>query len=167
VSEATKNLAEYYDDIELCYKVMGLSFSDTPDKVDRVYKSLVDEYTNTMKSADPAGRQAAKDNLEQVKELYERITGSMIYKDYAREYEKYKLLKEHEDGKELMASCPYCSKQIPANQKVCIYCHKKILTPMELLVAKVFITRNVIAAVVVLAFIGLGVAMILNPNLFK
>jgi hypothetical protein len=176
VSEATKNLTEFYDDIELCYKVMGLTFSDTPDKVDRVYSSLVAEYTNTMKSAEPADRQTAKDNLEQTKELYERITGSMIYKDYAREYEKYKLLKneqmqarkqKQEAEKEPMVSCPYCSKLIPAKQKKCIYCQGKILTPMEMLMAKVFITRNVIAAVAVLALVGLAVVMILNPDLLN
>jgi len=173
VSEATKNLTEYYDDIELCYKVMGLTFSDTPDKVDRVYNGLVAEYTNTMKSADPAVRQPAKDNLAQTKELYERITGSTIYKDYAREYEKYKLLNDEqmqarkqklETEREIMASCPYCSRQIPAKQKECIYCHGKILTPTEMLMAKVFTTRNVIASVAVLTLVGLGIVMILNPD---
>ena len=176
MSEATKNLVEFYDDIELCYKVMGLSFSDTPDKVDRVYKSLVDEYTNTIKSADPADRQAAKDNLEQVKELYERITGSMIYKDYAREYEKYKLLKDEqmqarkqklEEEKEAMVNCPYCNKMIPARQKVCLYCHGKILSPFELLVHKVFSSRNMIIIAVLLIVVVAGAVLMLNPQLLK
>jgi hypothetical protein len=176
MSETTKNLTEFYDDIELCYKGMGLTFSDTPDKVDKVYNSLVAEYTNNMKSANPDNRQAAIDNLKLVQDLHERITNSMIYKDYAREYEKYKLLKDeeiqarkqkHEAEIENMVSCPYCSKQLPAKQKVCVYCHGKILSPIEMLMAKVFVTRNVIAAIAVLALVGLGVVMILNPNLFK
>ena len=176
MSETKNKLAEYYDDIELCYKGMGLTFSDTPVKVDKVYNSLVVEYTNNMNSADPAVRQAAIDNLKQVKDLHERITCSMIYKDYAREYEKYKLLKDeekqarkqkHETEREVMVSCPYCSKQLPAKQKVCVYCHGKILSPTEMLMSKVFVTRNVVAAIVVLALVGLGVVMILNPNLFK
>jgi hypothetical protein len=176
VSEATKNLQELYDDIELCYKVMGLSFSDTPDKVDRVYNGLVAEYTASLKSEDPAARQAAKDNLEQVKDLYERITGSMIYKDYAREYEKYKLLKEEEmqarkqkleEEKEAMVNCPYCNKKIPAKQKVCLYCHGKILSPFELFMYKVFSKRNLIVLAVVLVMVAAGIVMMLNPQLLQ
>ena len=167
---------EIYDDIDLCYKVMGLTFSDPPDKVDKVYNGLITEYTKNMQSADPAARQAAKENLEQTKDLYERITGSMIYKDYAREYEKYKQLKaeemqarkqKQEAEKEVMASCPYCKRQIPARHKVCIYCHGKILTPMELLMAKCFSTRNVVILAVVLIVVAAGVVLVLNPQLLK
>lgn len=176
MSEATKNLTEFYDDIDLCYKVMGLTFSDPPDKVDRVYNSLVAEYTKSMQSADPGGRLAAKDNLEQVKELYERITNSMIYKDYAREYEKYKLIKEAQKSekqlkaeaeKDLMVNCPYCAKMINPAQKVCIYCHGKILTPMELLMAKLFTTRNLIVLVVVVLLVVAGVFVALNPQILN
>jgi DNA-directed RNA polymerase subunit RPC12/RpoP len=155
---------------------MGLSFSDTPDKVDRVYNGLVAEYTASLKSDDPAARQAAKDNLEQVKDLYERITGSMIYKDYAREYEKYKLLKEEEmqarkqkleEEKETMVNCPYCNKKIPAKLKVCLYCHGKILSPMEMLMVKIFSTRNMIVAVIILVLIGVGVVLMMYPQLVR
>jgi len=176
VADTTKNLMEIYDDIDLCYKVMGLTFSDPPDKVDKVYNGLIAEYTKSMQSADPAARQAAKDNLEQTKDLYERITGSMIYKDYAREYEKYKQLKaeemqarkqKQEAEKEVMASCPYCNRQIPAKHKVCIYCHGKILTPMELLMAKVFTTRNVVIVTTLVLFVIAAVVVLLNPQLVR
>jgi hypothetical protein len=176
VSELKKNLTEFYDDIELCYKGMGLTFSDTPDKVDKVYNSLVAKYTSDMKSSAPGVRQAAKDNLEQMKELHERIISSMIYKDYAREYEKYMQYKEEnkqarrqkqEAEKEFTVICPHCNRQIPAKQKVCIYCQGKIVTPAELFRSKVFVTRNIIATIAVLALVGLGVFMMSNPNLFK
>jgi hypothetical protein len=176
VSDATKNLTEIYDDIELCYKVMGLSFSDTPDKVDRVYNGLVAEYTASLKSDDPAARQAAKDNLEQVKDLYERITGSMIYKDYAREYEKYKLLKEEEmqarkqkleEEKETMVNCPYCNKKIPAKLKVCLYCHGKILSPFELFVHNVLSKRNIIIFSVLIIVIAAVVTFVTYPQMLK
>jgi len=176
VGDPTRNLMEIYDDIDLCYKVMGLTFSDPPDKVDKVYNSLIAEYTKSMQSADPVGRQAAKENLAQTKELYERITGSMIYKDYAREYEKYKQLKaeemqarkqKQEAEREVMACCPYCNRQIPAKQKVCIYCHGKILTPMELLMEKVFSTRNVVVATIMILFVIAAVVVLSNPQLLK
>jgi hypothetical protein len=176
VSDATRNLLEIYDDIDLCYKVMGLTFSDPPDKVDKVYDGLVAEYTKSMQSTDPAGRQAAKDNLEQTRELYERITGSMIYKDYAREYEKYKLLKaeemdarkqKNEAEKEFMVNCPYCNKKIPAKLRLCMYCHRKILTPFELIMHKFFSKRNIIIIAVVVVVLAVGAVLMLNPHLFK
>lgn len=174
MSESTKNLAEIYDDIDLCYKVMGLTFSDPPDRVDRVYKGLIEEYTQKLRSDDPAVRKEAQDNLTQTKELYERITSSMIYNDYAREYEKYKQLKaeemaarkqKQEAEKEQMVNCPYCNKLISPKLKVCMYCRGKILTPMELLMSKVFSRKNLIVMAVVLVLVVAGVVITMNPQL--
>lgn len=164
MADPEKNLNELYDDIDLCYKVMGLSFSDPPDKVDRVYKSLVAEYTKGMAVGDPAARQNAKANLEQVKDLYERITTSIIYKDYAKEHEKYKQLKEaeraekgnrqktaSETSKPTVVSCPYCNKKISADLNECIYCHHKIVSSSSDVIEKLFSTRNVIILVAILA----------------
>jgi DNA-directed RNA polymerase subunit RPC12/RpoP len=100
----------------------------------------------------------------------------MIYKDYAREYEKYKLLKEEEmqarkqkleEEKETMVNCPYCNKKIPAKLKVCLYCHGKILSPMEMLMVKIFSTRNMIVAVIILVLIGVGVVLMMYPQLVR
>jgi hypothetical protein len=165
---------EIYDDIDLCYKVMGLTFSDPPDRVDKVYSGLMDEYNKNLHSADQEVRKQAQENIEQTKDLYERITNSMIYKDYAREYEKYKSLKaeqmaarklKQEAEKEKLINCPYCRKLISPKLKVCIYCHGKILSPMELLMKKVFSTRNMIVVSVVVILIVAGVVLALNPQL--
>ena len=166
-------------DIELCYKAMGLSFSDNPEQVERTYRKLKDEYGKAMTSPDPSERGTASENLRQLEELFATITGSLIYKDYAREYEKYKELKAEKLAerrkkqqqepvvKETLVNCPYCTKLIMPKLKVCIYCHGKILTPVEQLMANVFKTRNVVAAVVIITLVGLGVVIILNPGLFK
>jgi len=169
MSDATKNLAEIYDDIDLCYKVMGLTFSDPPDQVDKVYHSLVDKYKRELNAANTELRQQAKINLDQVNDLYERITSSMIYKDYAREYEKYKQLKadealskkqKQEVEKETLMNCPHCNKRIPVTLKVCIYCNGKILSPAELMMVKLFSKRNVLVFSVVLLCIAAGIAFV-------
>ncbi len=176
MSEPEKNLMEIYDDIDLCYKVMGLTFSDPPDRVDKVYNDLVAKYTRELHVAAPESRQNAQSNIDQVRDLYERITNSLIYKDYAREYEKYKQLKAEQtkDKKQKdvekqpeFIRCPYCSKQIAAELKVCVYCRGKILTPTELLMLKVFSTKNMIIAAVVIVLIAAGVILALNPQLIK
>lgn len=168
-----------YSNIELCYKAMGLSFSDNPEQVEGTYRKLKDEYDKAMRSTDPAERVGASENMKQLEELFTTITGSLIYKDYAREFEKYKALKAEKLAerklkqqqkpvvKEVLVNCPYCNKPIASKLKVCIYCHGKILTPIEQLMAKVFSTRNMIAVIVVLALVGLGVVVMLNPGLFK
>jgi hypothetical protein len=176
VPDSTKNLTEIYDDIDLCYKVMGLTFSDPPDRVDRVYNGLIEEYNHNLHSGDQAVRKQAQENIEQTKDLYERITNSMIYKDYAREYEKYKLLKaeemqarkqKQEAVKEELVNCPYCRKMISPKLKVCLYCHGKILTPMEILMKKIFTTKNMVAASIVVVLIVVGVVLALNPQLIN
>ncbi|HIJ94667.1 MAG TPA: hypothetical protein HPP94_02805 [Desulfuromonadales bacterium] len=165
-------------DIELCYKAMGLSFSDNPEQVEKTYRKLKDEYGNSMRSADPAIRQSATENLKQLEELFVTITGSLIYKDYAREYEKYKAQKaeqlaarkqktEQPVVKEMLINCPYCHKPISKKLKVCIYCHGKILTPMEQLMSKVFSTRNLIIATIFVVLIIAGVVIVSNPQLLK
>lgn len=166
-----------FSDIELCYKAMGLSFSDNPEQVERTYRKLKDEYGKAMRSTDPSERLRAAENLKQLEELFTTITGSLIYKDYAAEYEKYKALKVEQQAarkqkqqqvdKEPHVSCPYCKKPIASNLKVCIYCHGKILTPMEQLMAKVFSTRNLVVAAIVAVLVIAGVVLMSNPQLLK
>lgn len=168
-----------FSDIELCYKAMGLSFSDNPEQVERTYRKLKDEYGKAMRSTNPSDRAHASENLKQLEELFATITGSLIYKDYAREYEKYKELKaeklaerkqkqeQQSTVKEALVNCPYCKKLIATKMKVCIYCHGKILTPMEQLMGKIFSTRNVIALVTVIILVGIGVVVKLYPGFFR
>lgn len=165
-------------DVELCYKAMGLSFSDPPDQVERVYRKLKDDCGKAMRTGSPAERVQATENLKQLEELFETITNSLIYKDYAREYEKYKQIKaeqmaarkqkqEQKIEKEELVKCPYCQKPISAKLKVCLYCHGKILTPMERLIGKVFTRTNIIIMTTALIILVIGVLYVTNPSLFK
>jgi hypothetical protein len=166
-------------DIELCYKAMGLSFSDNPEQVEGTYRKLKDEYTRAMRSADPSERVSAAENLKQLEELFTTITNSLIYKDYAREHEKYMASKADEmkarkqkqaekaPVKDLLVKCPYCHKPISPKLKVCIYCHGKILTPMEQVMQKLFSTRNLIVAAVFVVLVVAAVVLMLNPELAK
>ena len=166
-------------EIELCYKAMGLSFSDNPEQVEKTYRKLKDEYNRGMHSNDSSERSAAAENLHQLEELFKTITGSLIYKDYAREYEKYKEVKAEEIAarkqkqaeqhavKDALIICPYCSKPISTKLKACIYCHGKILTPTELLMEKMFSTRNIVIAAIVAVLVVAGVILMTNPELLK
>ena len=52
------------------------------------------------------------------------------------------------------------------NTKVCIYCHGKILTPMEKLVAKVFSKRNMIVFGVLVFIAAAAVAVVVLKPYF-
>jgi hypothetical protein len=135
-------------DIELCYKAMGLSFSDNPEQVEKTYRKLKDEYGKATRSAIVAERSRATENLQQLEELFTTITGSLIYKDYAKEHEKYKALKaehfaerkqKHQPvDKNALINCPYCKKPISPKSETCIYCHGKVMTMLERLKTKFF-----------------------------
>ena len=175
MSDSARNLMEIYDDIELCYKVLGLTFSDPPEQVDKVCKGLVEKYTRETHDSDPEIRGKARANLDQVHDLYERITNSLIYRDYAREYEKYRQMKaaaaaeKDHKGKKApeMIRCPYCSKPIAAKLRVCIYCHGKILTPFEMMLKKLFSKRNLIVLTVLIVMSGIVGFMLLNPSFVR
>jgi len=167
-------------DIELCYKAMGLSFSDNPQKVESVYSKLKDDYGKLMRSSDPSERVRATESMKQLEELFSTITGSLIYKDYAREYEKYKQAKAEEiqarkQKQELqqqidrntLVDCPYCRKLISPKLKICIYCHGKILSPMERMIEKLFSTRNIIFLTVVVLLAVVGFVLMFRPDLLK
>lgn len=168
-----------FSDIELCYKAMGLSFSDNPEQVEKTYRKLKDEYTAAMRSSDMTVRAGSAENLKQLEELFTTIKESLIYKDYAREYEKYQALKAEQMAarkqkqqqqpvvKEELIDCPYCKKKISAKLKVCIYCHGKILTPMEQLMAKLFSTRNLVIVTILVVLVIAGVVLVTNPQLLK
>lgn len=165
-----------FSDIELCYKAMGLSFSDNPEQVEKTYRKLKDEYTAAMRSSDMTVRAGSAENLKQLEELFTTIKESLIYKDYAREYEKYQALKAEQMAarkqkqqqqpvvKEALVNCPYCKKMISPKLKVCIYCHGKILTPMEQMMAKVFSTRNLVVAMVVFIAVVAGLVIMRYPQ---
>jgi len=167
-------------DIELCYKAMGLSFSDNPQKVESVYSKLKDDYGKLMRSSDPSERVRATESMKQLEELFSTITGSLIYKDYAREYEKYKQAKAEEiqarkQKQELqqqidrntLVDCPYCRKLISPKLKICIYCHGKILSPMERMIEKLFSTRNIIFLTVVVLLAVVGFVIMFRPDLLR
>lgn len=168
-----------FSDIELCYKAMGLSFSDNPEQVEKTYRKLKDGYSAAMRSADMTARAEAAENLKQLEELFTTIKESLIYKDYAREYEKYKELKAEQLAarkqkqqqqpviKETLVNCPYCNKLIAPKLKVCIYCHGKIMTPMEQMMAKIFSTRNLVVMVILVVLVIAGVVLMSNPQLLK
>jgi len=166
-------------DIELCYKAMGLSFSDNPEQVQSTYRKLKDEYGKALRSPETSERATAAENMKQLEELYETITGSMIYKDYAKEYEKYKAKKAEEMAarkknkpekppeENPLVHCPYCNKLIAPKLRECIYCHGKILTPMEKMMAKLFSTRNMIVAAVVVLLIVAAIVFTQYPQLLQ
>lgn len=136
-----------FPDIDLCYKAMGLSFSDSPERVERTYLRLKDEYGKAIRSPDVAVRTAATEDLKQLEELYTTITGSLIYKDYAKEYERHTALKAEQHaaraakqataGTGALVACPHCRKQIASHLAVCIYCHGKLSPSAEGLMSKV------------------------------
>ncbi len=176
--DAVSGKEQELSDIELCYKAMGLSFSDNPDQVEKTYRKLKEEYSKSVRSTDLAVRATAQENLKQVEELFATITGSLIYKDYAREYEKYTSLKAEKRAERRQKqpppavtqshrNCPYCNRPIASTLKVCIYCHGRIMTPMEELTAKLFSTRNLIIAAIAALLVISAIALMSNPELLK
>jgi hypothetical protein len=148
-------------DVDLCYKALGLSYSDPPERVEKAYASLKEKYTRDMQSSDLAARKNAPQELKQLDELYKTITESLVYKDYAREYEKQRQKQEAERQEKLqkkqaektaIINCPYCGKLISRSITTCPYCNKKQSSSQGITIAIIvaIIVVMVVAALAVL-----------------
>lgn len=124
-------------DAATCYKALGLSFSDPPPQVEKMYLKIKEDCSKAIRSTDPAMRKNGTEKLQLLEEMYTTITKSLVYKDYAREYEKRKAIEEEahqtqqqklDEEKSALVICPGCGKMIPAYLAVCVYCNKKTKT---------------------------------------
>mgnify|MGYP005824727103 CR=1 FL=1 len=125
---------EQTKDVGMCYKALGLSFSDPPPQVEKMYLKIKGDGTKAMRSEDPAVRKNATEKLQLLEEMYATITNSLVYRDYAKQYEKRKQIEEEErqaqkqkkqEEQSSLVICPNCGKMIPASLEVCVYCNKK------------------------------------------
>jgi len=121
-------------DVELCYKGLGIPFDSSPEDVERAYRSLTDKFNKDMLSADSSKRLKAKEDVEIVNNLYEKIRYSVNYQRSMKErsstpdeYESTQRRSSESIGTKIIFKiCPCCNNTIKKSLKVCPYCKKRI-----------------------------------------
>lgn len=156
-------------DIELCYTAMGLSIGDSPAKIEMMYNRLCEMYKAKLIASDPRAHMEAKENLDLIEEMYNKIKNSVTYQSMAKDYEKRGKLQGEERSrpsdidatllKSSMMNCPKCHTVISKDSKVCPRCKTPILTQYEMIMKTVFTKTNII---VFFCIVVIGIMVIIG-----
>jgi hypothetical protein len=164
-----KRKNEELTDIDLCYKALGLSVGDSPERIETTYNRLMDMYKNNMKSADAQVRDEAKNSLSLIADMYENIKASVTYQAMEKEYSKMSK-RSIEAGKRSAAKsdapimksiykeCPSCTATVSKSATKCPTCKYEFQTVTDRFTSQMFTRTNVIilSVIAVLAVVIVG-----------
>jgi hypothetical protein len=164
-------------DVILCYKAMGLSLDDGPSHIEQTYMGLTEAYRKNLSSPDPVIREDARKNIALMKEMYDKIKGSITYNTMVREQEKSGKLAEEQKAAKVkpqvvklenhLMNCPSCRNVISKRSKSCPICKYRFLSPLQKLMDRFVTTRNVAIAGVILVLLVVAIVFILNPDIVQ
>ncbi|GFO66837.1 hypothetical protein GMLC_04160 [Geomonas limicola] len=160
-------------DVVLCYQALGLPMDASPAQIEKLYKALSEEHRKQLSVGSPANREEARQSLEQVNAMYEKIRGSVTYHAAEREQQKrqdagqplreapIKMQRTAELKKTFR--CPRCNGEVPHGRKVCPICKSRLYTPVERLFLAVFSKRMLVLYAVVTVLVA-GAIFFLNSR---
>ena len=166
-----KDQEKELSDIDLCYKALGLSVGDSPERIDMTYNRLMGMSKSDLASGDPAVREEAKNSIALVNQMYENIKASVTYQSMVKEYSKSNAREKETQGidprlmKNIYKECPSCRSIISKAVKTCPKCKFVYKTFSEklfedYLTPKHIIIISVVVVVGLCAYIGIQ-----NPDL--
>lgn len=166
---------EEFTDIAMCYQALGTDISATPAQLEHLYKSLTLEYKKNLVSLDPAIREAARLNLEQISILYEKITGSITYRAMEKEYLK-KSANLAEAGPRRAARspevtvrvhCSCCNGLIPKGLRACPICKSPLYSALEQKMRAYLAPKKLALYFVIVSLVSLAILGVRNPERFS
>ncbi len=165
-------------DVILCYKAMGLSLDDGPLRIEQTYMDLTENYRKHLSSPDPVLREDARKNIALMKEMYDKIKGSITYNTVVRELEKSGKLAEEMKAaaaakpkvvrlENHLMHCPACRNVINKGSKTCPICKFRFLSPFEKFMDRYVTTKSIVIFCVVLILLLAVFALLMYPNLLQ
>lgn len=122
-------------DIALCYQALGVEITATPTTIERVYRSLSEEYKEKLASTDPAAREGARVNLEQLGDIYGQIRASVTYSAMEKGLQKGNTgipdAKRFDPKCSVRVHCTRCNGLIPKGLRTCPICKSPLYRPLE------------------------------------
>lgn len=159
-------------DIALCYQALGTDISATPAQLERLYKSLTDEYKKKLTSLDPAIRDAARMNLEQVGVMYDKITRSITYRAKANDcLNKSANLSDAGSKKAarganvtVRVACTCCNGLIPKGLRTCPICKSPLYSATEQKMRAHLAPKKLAIYFAILSAVSLAVLGVRSPE---
>jgi hypothetical protein len=164
---------EEITDVVLCYQSLGVPLNASPEKIEQVYKALIEEYKRKLASADPAQREETRVSLELVQVMYDKIRASVTYRTMERDHLKkgaaataparpvHKAVAETRN----MFNCPRCNGLVPKGAKSCPVCKAPIYGAVEKVLRELFTVKKVVFCIIV-SVIVFAALRVMHPELF-
>lgn len=163
-------------DIALCYQSMGVPLDATPVQIEQMYRALTEENKKKMTSQQPGAREDARQSLELVNEMYDKIRSSITYRAMEKDHLKKTGDTQASEARvkrpvhravaenSRMVHCPRCNGSIPKGGKTCPICKTRLYTVTERLLKTVFTPAKVIVFCLVLAVASFAVYSVLHTE---
>ena len=158
-------------DIALCYQALGTDISATPAQLERLYKSLTDEYKKKLTSLDPAIRDAARMNLEQVGVMYDKITRSITYQAKAKDClnDSAKLTdagpkRTVRENVTVRVACSRCNGLVPKGLRACPICKSPLYSATEQKMRAHLAPKKLAIYFAILSAVSLAVLGVRSPE---
>jgi hypothetical protein len=164
-------------DVALCYQALGVPLDASPAQIEQMYNTLTEENTKKLASPDPVIRGDAKQSLDLLNEMYNKIRGSITYRAMEKDYQK----KDNDAAemrvkrpvhqavvqKNLNMQCPRCNGSITRGLKTCPICKSPIYTTMQKIQRAYFTPKKLIIYCIILSAAALAAYGLLNPEMFS
>ena len=162
-------------DVSLCYQSLGIPLGASPTEIEQVFKALTEEYKAKLASPDPAGREEASRNLEQLNEMYDKIRGSVTYRAMEKDHLKRignapasearvkRPVHRAVIEKTPMINCPRCNGVIAKSLKTCPICKSRLYTVTEKIMRAYFSPTKIVIYCLVLA-VAASLVFFLNKS---
>ena len=158
-------------DIALCYQALGTDISATPAQLARLYASLAAEYKKKLLSTDPAVREAARVNLEQVSVMYEKIKGSITYRAMENKGANVAEARPGRGGRgtevRVTVHCSCCNGLIPKGLRTCPICKSPLYSATERKMRAHLAPKKLALYFVIVSAVSLAVLGARNPEKFS
>lgn len=164
-------------DVALCYQAMGLPLDASPVEIDRVFLSLTEEARKKLEHSDPALRQEARQSLQLLQGMYEKVRSSITYQTAHKEY-----LKNSVSGAEItprrpvhqavlqksnLVHCPRCNGSISKGLETCPICKSPLHGALAKLIRSYCTPGKLLSYCLVLSLVALVAVALLRPEMLS
>lgn len=153
-------------DTSLCYQALGVSISDSPQRIEETYERLVRKYKAEFNSLDPSIKEAAREQLEIIERMHHTIICSVSYaskvKDQTKTGGPMGKAPAARRVTSNLANCPSCSAPISKSAKSCPFCKAAFMTPWEKFQRRYLTMTNLLRFLIATLSLSLVAALVEN-----
>uniref|UniRef100_C6E2Y0 J domain-containing protein n=1 Tax=Geobacter sp. (strain M21) TaxID=443144 RepID=C6E2Y0_GEOSM len=154
-------------DTSLCYQALGVSISDSPQRIEETYERLVRKYKAEFNSLDPNIKETAREQLAMIERMHHTITCSVSYASKVKDQTNAvsDMGNKAPAARRItsdLTNCPSCSAPISKSAESCPFCKAAFLTPWKKFQRKYLTMTNLLRFLIATVSLSLVAALVQN-----